>query len=337
MSKFIDSARLKKVQGMGYLKGVYIRDAIGGFSPNNINMPAGILSQVSVNVLENILQYRAGDEALGGRQKLLDFEKQEYYIPMVERLGATVPYNDYDDAVSASINLTFDRTGHYRFSSNVVLGELEEAQLSEANVNARDYVTSSAVEALMVEFNRVAFNGFVDNAGKNLVYGLLNNPALNAYENATKKFADMTWQEVVAFFAGALAKIREQSGNNIQRGSKLRAVIASNAFDKLNMKYTDIGVNALNAVVENIKALGVELTIIPAIELNLANANQDVIYFILENSMGGVADTTTLGFSEIARMGNVVTGTSYTMQKMSVGTTGAVIFKPAFIVRYTNI
>lgn len=85
------------------------------------------------------------------------------------------------------------------------------------------------------------------------------------------------------------------------------------------------------------ETIGVEFKIISAIELDNANANQDVIYFILENNLGGVSDTTTLGYSEIARMGNVVVGSSYTMQKMSVGTTGAVVFKPAFVVRYTNI
>lgn len=333
----VSQEQLAEVQALGFLNGVKVTDAPAGFSPTNVNMPAGILSQVSVNVVENILQYRAGDEALGGRQKLLDFYQQEYYIPLVERLGSSVPYNDYDDAISAGINLTFDKTGHYRFSNNIVVGELEEAQLSAANVNARDYITSASAEALMIEFNRVAFNGYVDNAGKNLVYGLLNNPSLNNYENSTKKFSEMTWEEVITFFSNAMAKIRTQSGNNIQRGSKLRAIVSAKAFDYLRLKYTNLGVNVLTEIQRSMETIGVEFKIISAIELDNANANQDVIYFILENNLGGVSDTTTLGYSEIARMGNVVVGSSYTMQKMSVGTTGAVVFKPAFVVRYTNI
>lgn len=334
---YLDSAKLAEVQGIGVFNGVKMMDAPAGFSPANINMPAGILSQVSVNVVENILQYRAGDEALGGRQKLLDFYQQEYYVPTVERLGATVPYNDYDDAISAGINLSFDKTGHYRFSNNVVVGELEEAQLSAANVNARDYITSASAEALMIEFNRVAFNGYVDNGGKNLVYGLLNNPSLNAYETASKKFADMSWQELVAFFGKAVSRIRTQSGNNVQRGSKLRCVVSANAIDALIYKWTEMGVNVLVELNKAMEMLKLEFSLIPALELDKANANQDVIYFILENNLGGVSNTTTLGYSEIARMGNVVVGSSYTMQKMSVGTTGAVVFKPAFVLRYTNI
>ena len=334
---YLDSAKLAEVQAVGVFNGVKMMDAQPGFSPSNLNMPAGILSQVSVNVVNNILQHRAGDEALGGRQRLLEFYQQEYYVPMVERLGATVPYNDYDDAISAGINLSFDKTGHYRFSNNVVVGELEEAQLSAANVNARDYITSASAEALMIEFNRVAFNGYVDNGGKNLVYGLLNNPSLNAYETASKKFSDMSWQELVAFFGRAVSKIRTQSGNNVQRGSKLRCVVSANAIDSLIYKWTEMGVNVLVELNKAMEMLKLEFTLIPALELDKANANQDVIYFILENNLGGVSNTTTLGYSEIARMGNVVVGSSYTMQKMSVGTTGAVVFKPAFVLRYTNI
>lgn len=333
----VSKEQLAEVQALGFFNGVKVTDSPAGFSQTNVNMPAGILSQVSVNVVENILQYRAGDEALGGRQKLLDFYQQEYYIPLVERLGSTVPYNDYDDAISAGINLTFDKTGHYRFSSNIVVGELEEAQLASANVNARDYITSASAEALMIEFNRVAFNGYVDNSGKNLVYGLLNNPSLNAYETSAKKFADMTWQELVAFFGTAVSKIRTQSGNNIQRGSKLRCVVSAKAIDSLIYKWTDLGINVLVELNKAMELLKLDFELISALELDNANANQDVIYFILENNLGGISDTTTLGYSEIARMGNVVVGSSYTMQKMSVGTTGAVVFKPAFVVRYTNI
>lgn len=330
--KFADSQILSEVRGLGYF-----RDSQAGFTGTNIGMPAGLLSQVSVSVIENILAYRSGDEALGGRTKVIDWQKQDYYVPFVEKLGAVTPYNDYDDAISAGINLTFDRTGHYRFSNNVVVGELEELQLAESNINAREFITKSATEALMVEFNRVAFNGYVDNAGTNLVYGLLNNPNLSPYKNSDKKIADMTWLECVTFFSKAISDIRAQSGNNIQRGSSLRVVISSNAFDKLNMKYTNLGINVLNEIKKTIEALGIDLTIIPAVELNSANANQDVVYFIMDNDLGGVTQTSTIGFSEIARVGNIVQGSSYNMQKMSVGTTGAIIYKPIYVVRYTNV
>lgn len=333
MSK-VDSTYIKKVNDLGYLR---VADASPNFTPNNIGMPAGILSQISVEILENILAYRSGDEALGGRKKLLDWEQQDYYLPLVERTGVVEPYSDYDDAVTSGLNVTFGKTGHYVFSTSYNVGEREAMQLSQGNINGEEFLMSASLEALAVELNRVAFNGYVNNNQSFLVYGLLNSPSLNNYELSDKKFSAMTYQECVTFFAKAIAKLREQTGNNIQKGSKLRVVVASNAFDTLSLKFTDLGVDAITSLINKFTDLGVEITITPAIELDNANGGQDVIYFILENSQGGINDTTILGYSEIGRMSNIVLGTTYKQQKMSAGTTGAVIYKPAYIVRYTNI
>lgn len=333
MSRFLDSKRVMELNKLGYLR---IADATPNFTPNNIGMPAGILSQISVEVAETILAFRSGDEALGGRKKLLDWEQQDYYLPLVEKTGSVEPYSDYDDSVASGLNLTFGRTGHYVFSTSHTIGEREAMQLASANVGEGYYLEAS-LEAIAVELNRVAFNGYVNNNQSFLVYGLLNHPSLNNYQIADKKFSAMTYQEVVAFFANAIAKLRAQTGNNIQRGSKLRVVVASNAFDTLALKFTDLGVDAISALIDKFNKLGIEITITPAVELDGANANQDVIYFILENSQGGLSETTTLGYSEIGRMSNVVIGANYKQQKVSAGTTGAVIYKPAYIVRYTNI
>lgn len=332
--KFLDSNYVRKINELGYLRQA---DAMPNITPNNIGMPAGILSQVSVEVAETILAYRSGDEALGGRRKLLDWEQQDYYLPLVEKTGSVEPYSDFDDSVASGLNVTFGRTGHYLFSTSYNVGEREAMQLAQGNINSDNYLISASLEALAVELNRVAFNGYVNNNGSFLVYGLLNNTSLNNYETSDKKFSDMTYLECVAFFAKAIAKLRSQTGNNIQRGSKLRVVVASNAFDVLALKFTNLGVDAITALINKFKELNVEITITPAIELDNANANQDVIYFILENSQGGISDTTTLGYSEIGRMSNVVLGTTYKQQKVSAGTTGAVIYKPSYIVRYTNI
>lgn len=332
--RFLDSNYVRKINELGYLRQA---DAMPNITPNNIGMPAGILSQVSVEVAETILAYRSGDEALGGRKKLLDWEQQDYYLPLVEKTGSVEPYSDFDDSVASGLNVTFGRTGHYLFSTSYNVGEREAMQLAQGNINSDNYLISASLEALAVELNRVAFNGYVNNNGSFLVYGLLNNTFLNNYETSDKKFSDMTYLECVAFFAKAIAKLRSQTGNNIQRGSKLRVVVASNAFDALALKFTDLGVDAITALINKFKELNVEITITPAIELDNANANQDVIYFILENSQGGISDTTTLGYSEIGRMSNVVLGTTYKQQKVSAGTTGAVIYKPSYIVRYTNI
>lgn len=327
----LNHSELRQLQSKGYFC-----DGMPTATPNNVGMPAGMLAQVSPDIVENILAFRAGDRALGGRKKVLDWFAQEYYLPFVEKAGQTTPYSDLDDALNAGVNVTFGKTGHYLFSSSFVVGEREAQQLAQANIGAQDFLLSASVEALAAELNRVAFNGYAS-GGSFLVYGLLNNPALNAYEASDKKIADMTYDEVVAFFVKAMGKLRSQTGNNIQWGSTLRVVVSSEAFDALSGKITQFGTSADTELIKKYKELGVDISIIPADELNSANAGQNVIYFILDNNLGGVSDTSILGYSEIARMSNIVVGANYTQQKVSAGTAGAVIYKPAYIVRYTNI
>lgn len=337
LQRYCDSAEFRMVQEKGFLR---VEDGMPTISPNNIGMPAGILSSVSPDIVENILAYRAGDEALGGRKMLIDWAKDKTFIPFVERTGQSTPYADYDDAIASGLNLNFGEVGHYRFSTALHIGELESAQLAEAKIDANQYYLSAAMEALMIELNRTLFYGYVQNQGANpqfLVYGLLNHPALNAYETAPKQISAMSFQEVVAFLTTAISKLRSQSGANLQKGSKVRIIIASSAFDALTLKFTDLGVDAVTAIINKFKDLGIEISLTPALELDNANANQNVIYFIMENNLGGVSDTTTAGYSEIGRLSNIVYGTTFRQQKVSAGTTGAVIYKPAYIVRYTNI
>ena len=76
---------------------------------------------------------------------------------------------------------------------------------------------------------------------------------------------------------------------------------------------------------------------VSAIELDNANNNQNVIYFIGESMAGGIEETTKLGYSELALMGNVVNTDYGFSQAVSAGTCGALVLKPLFVVRYTNI
>ena len=330
----MNKTTLQQLNDKGILR---VADSVATFTPNNIGIPAGILSQLSKEAVTAILAYRAGDEALGGRKKVLDWEKQEYFLPLIEKTGQTSIYGDYDDAIKSGLNITFGKTGHYLFSSAIVNGERQNLQIAEAGINAESFILEAGLEAIAVELNRVAFNGYLNNNDGFVVTGLLNDPSLNAYINADKKFSAMTFSEAITFFANALAKLREQTGNNIQKGSKVRCVVASKAFDSLFLKINDLGVDVISAIVSKYEKLGIEFSFVPAVELDSANANQDVIYFILENSIGGVSDTTILGYSELGRMSNVIVGHSYTSQKVSAGTTGAIVYKPSYIVRYTNI
>lgn len=331
MNEKLTTSEITQLQSEGYFR---LADAQPTLSPNNFGLPASLLTSISFQAARNILAKRTAEQMAGSRRAMLDWADEEFNAPYIETTGQTQPYGDYNLPVAASFNTSFNKHGHYRFHAYIKVGDLQQAQYAKAKMDAREIITNAATEALAVEFNRAAMFGYADNSSNQfLIYGLLNNPSLANYENAPKPFNQMTWEEVIAFFAAAVGKLTIQTGNHIDRESKIRVAIASSSYSVLNGLITPFNVSAMKALQD----MYPNMEFVSAVELEKANQNQNVCYFIGESELGGVSTTAELGFSEMAKMSNVVNYENFTSQTIACGTIGAVIYKPAFIVRYTNI
>ena len=332
----ISNTELKALQAKGFFNSErnVFSDAMPTFTAQNIGMPAGILTALNPQAVENILALRTGDLALGKREKLLDWADEKYFTPMIERTGQTTPYSDFGMPLVSGLNANFNETGHYRFTAKYQHGNLEAAQYQKGRINYQAFLLSAVTEALAVELNNVAFNGYIKNSSLSYVcYGLLNNPELPDYEQAQKNFDTMDWQEVMNFFTKAVTKLTQQTGNNINSESKIRVVISASAFNSLKSKWTNLGISAY----EKLQQLYPNMYFVSAIELDKVENNEKAIYFIGESNAGGIADSTKLGYSELALAGNVVQTDNGYSQAISAGTCGALVFKPSFIVRYKGI
>ena len=332
----ISNTELKALQAKGFFNSErnVFSDAMPTFTAQNIGMPAGILTALNPQAVENILALRTGDLALGKREKLLDWADEKYFTPMIERTGQTTPYSDFGMPLVSGLNANFNETGHYRFTAKYQHGNLEAAQYQKGRINYQAFLLSAVTEALAVELNNVAFNGYIKNSSLSYVcYGLLNNPELPDYEQALKTFDNMDWQEVMNFFTKAVTKLTQQTGNNINGESKIRVVISASAFNSLKSKWTELGISAY----EKLQQLYPNMYFVSAIELDKVENNEKAIYFIGESNAGGIADSTKLGYSELALAGNVVQTDNGYSQAISAGTCGALVFKPSFIVRYKGI
>ena len=332
----ISNTELKALQAKGFFNSErnVFSDAMPTFTAQNIGMPAGILTALNPQAVENILALRTGDLALGKREKLLDWADEKYFTPMIERTGQTTPYSDFGMPLVSGLNANFNETGHYRFTAKYQHGNLEAAQYQKGRINYQAFLLSAVTEALAVELNNVAFNGYIKNSSLSYVcYGLLNNPELPSYEAELKTFEAMTWEEVMNFFTKAVTKLTQQTGNNINGESKIRVVISASAFNSLKSKWTNLGISAY----EKLQQLYPNMYFVSAIELDKVENNEKAIYFIGESNAGGIADSTKLGYSELALAGNVVQTDNGYSQAISAGTCGALVFKPSFIVRYKGI
>lgn len=331
----IELNELQALNAKGLFNGldkVRFGDATPTLASVNVGMPAGILATLSPAVVENILAKRTADEALGGRTKLLDWGDEKYFLPFVEKAGQTSPYADNSTPLNASLNVSFNERGHYRFSAGFVYGNLQAEQYAKAKINYADTLLRSATEAIAVELNRTAFNGALVN-GSLLCYGLLNDPTLDNYIVENTTFEAMTWQEVMAFFAKVITALIAKTGNNINGLSNIRCVIASTAFANLQAKYTDLGISCY----ENLQKLYPNMSFVPAVELDKAVTDTNAVYFIGEDGLGGISKTTDLGYSELALMGNVVQEHNGYSQVVSAGTSGALVYKPSYVVRYSGV
>ena len=332
----ISNTELKALQAKGFFNSErnVFSDAMPTFTAQNIGMPAGILTALNPQAVENILALRTGDLALGKREKLLDWADEKYFTPMIERTGQTTPYSDFGMPLVSGLNANFNETGHYRFTAKYQHGNLEAAQYQKGRINYQAFLLSAVTEALAVELNNVAFNGYIKNSSLSYVcYGLLNNPELPDYEQAQKNFDTMDWQEVMNFFTKAVTKLTQKTGNNINGESRIRVVISASAFNSLKSKWTNLGISAY----EKLQQLYPNMYFVSAIELDKVENNEKAIYFIGESNAGGIADSTKLGYSELALAGNVVQTDNGYSQAISAGTCGALVFKPSFIVRYKGI
>ena len=312
-------------------KGIFLGDS---YTAANIGIPGGILSQISPEVVEAIFAKRSAVEVAGTQKKVIDWGDEEYFNPMLETTGKTTAYGDYSQAEVAGLNLGFDKYGHYRFSVGVTIGNLEEEQFAKAKINGYERKFGAAFNATEIERNRAGFFGYISNSSNTfLTYGILNNPQLPAWETASKTFDAMTYDEIMNFFANAVATLTTQTGNNINVNSKIRVCIASDKFAFLTGLVTQYGFSAL----DGLKKAYPNMEFVSVYEFNRAYNNLDAIYFIGESMAGGVAETMFLGYSELAKSENMVIETKFRKTEISSGMVGLVLNKPLFVLRYAGI
>ena len=266
-------------------------------TPTNVAMPAGLLTNISPNMVEIILKKRTAEVVMGGKQKLLDWHQNDIIVPIVEKAGETAGYEDYGNAPTAGTNATFARRGHYRFSSGVKIGRLQSMQMSEARVSLEQSNMDAALEALAIKFNKIAFEGWQDAALTFPITGILND---------------------------------HTSGNHLDLNSPFRLCMANSIF----MTMTSINALGTTPVIDALRLSIPNLTVemIPEFA-NAYNNTNDVMYIIGENNVGGVNMTGDLGFSELALASNTVAYENYTSQVYSSGSVGAVFYKPYNVVR----
>ncbi len=302
---------------------------IAGLTASNVFMPAGILTKISTDLVRIITRKRTADEIIGNRKKLGSWAQDDVLTRNIEHLGETQPYTDKDNAPVTSLNLDMIYAGHYRFSVKAQPGALESQQMALANISNEAEMYAAALETLAIEFNNIAFFGTSKQAGMYPVYGILNNPALDAYKTASSTVATTTFETMFKDVRDLIQEVISKAKGWASAESQIVIGIANNRAMNFSV------VNQFGQTVEEVlKKTFKNLKIVNSPELDKAYNGQDVMICRFENTeAANVSETAVLGFSEIALASPVVQYETFTSQKFSSGSFGTIIYKPYMISR----
>ena len=300
-----------------------------GITPSNVFMPAGILTKISADLVKVVTRKRTADEIIGNRKKLGMWEQNDVLVRNLEQLGETKPYTDKDNAPVVSLNPQFIYAGHYRFSVKAQPGDLESAQMALANISNEAEQYAAALETLAIEFNNTAFFGSNKADGAYKVYGILNNPSLDAYKTASSTTANTTFETFFKDVRDLIQDVISKARGHASSDSNITIGIANSRALNFSL------VNQYGQTVEEVlKKTFHNLKIVNSPELDKAYNEQDVMICRFENpDVANVAETAVLGFSEIALASPVVRYETYSSQKFSSGSFGCIVYKPYMIAR----
>lgn len=232
------------------------------YNPASNGVPAW-MTLVNLNkVVDQLLIKRAYME-IGEPMQYGNFTTTTAQYGLIGLNGQIEPYSDFSGTQVSDINATFPTRSVFRGQTLIQYGELEVATLSEAKIDAISKKQYSAAMAIAIAQNKLFFYGNLSasSAFINQIFGLLNDPQLNAATPATNGgSASPLWSVKASSPSGAqdiandvvvtaFQVMQAQMGGNIQLDDEFYLCVSTTASAYLNA--TNIyGLNA-KKIIEN--------------------------------------------------------------------------------------
>jgi hypothetical protein len=294
----------------------------------NTTVPAYMNMYANPRVIE-VLTAKRNYRAIAPEVKNGDWTTAFTQFRSLEFTGETTPYQDYDANGQANVNTNFPTRKQYRFQTTLRVGDLEQDMNADAKIDLFAEKQKSAALLLEIAFNKYAFYG-VSGVG---IYGLLNDPNLNADETPTTGVGGNTWalktaDEIMADFAKMFSKLYERSNGWIDDSTATKLVIAPSCLAELN-KVNAFGVSVKKMLADTYP----NMTIVSAPEMATGNGN---LAMILAEEIEG-QPVVEFGYTEKYKAHSIIRESSSMHQKISAGTYGAIVYYPFAIVTMLGV
>ena len=294
----------------------------------NTAVPAYMTMYANPRVVE-VLTAKRNYRAIAPEVKNGDWTTAFTQFRALELTGTVTPYQDYDANGQANVNVNYPTRQQYRFQTTLRVGDLEQDMNAAARIDLFAEKQRAAAVLLEISFNKYAFYGV---AGLN-VYGLLNDPNLNADLTPTTGAAGNTWtlktaDEIMADFAKMYSTLYQRSNGWIDGNTRTKLVVPPASLAELN-KVNVFGTSVKKMLADTYP----NMEILTAPEMVGASGN---LAMIRADEIEG-QPTVEFGYTEKYKAHSIIRESSSMHQKISAGTYGAIVYYPFAIVTMLGV
>jgi hypothetical protein len=297
----------------------------------NATVPAYMRTYANPRIIEVLTAERAYRK-IAPEVKNGDFTTAFTQFRSIEFTGDTTPYGDYDGNGVSGVNTAFPVREQYRFQTTIKVGDLEQKMNAEAKIDLFAEKQKSAAINIDIAFNKYALYGV---AGK-AVYGLLNDPSLNAaitpiVVNSTQtKWEDKTANQEMNDLNKLVASLYTQAAGHIDDSTRTKLLVSPATLAAMN-KLNDYGVSVKKMIADTYP----NMTIVVVPELYNATLETSTMILLADEILG--QPTVEFGYADKYYAHEIVRDLSSWKQKVSAGTYGAIVQLPFAIGSMTGI
>lgn len=317
-------------------EGAKVQNAAPWISTPNINAPFGSLAYIRPKAVEMLTAPLVADR-LAAPEKNGNWGDRVVSIKIKEYAGSVSP----DDGTSADVlrsetNYSNTTVGVHYYATWWYATDMAEATVGAFAENYRADQAESSMRALAIARNDLFFNGYKGAANETPINGLMNNPALDAYQTVTGgTWAEKTPEAIANDITAAYSALNAKSAGIVSTGvesgrGKLVLAVSPASVGQLN-RANSYGKTAASILRET---YGDRLEVVSVPQFTNADSNSDVFYLIYREAG---FETLVNSYVEMARAYPVFTKDSTTSQKISAASSGAIVQYPMFVVRYNGI
>ena len=296
----------------------------------NATVPAYMRAYTNPRVIEVLTADRAYRK-IASEVKNGDFTTAFTQFRAIEFTGNVTPYGDYDGNGVSGVNTAFPVREQYRFQTTIKVGDLEQKMNAEAKIDLFAEKQKSAAINVDIAFNAYALYGVSGKA----VYGLLNDPSLNAAITPITVGGQTAWSYKTANnqmndLNKLVASLYTQGAGHIDDGTATKLLVSPATLAAMN-KLNDYGVSMKKMIADTYP----NMTIVVVPELYNDTLGTSTMMLLADSIMG--QPTVEFGYTDKYYAHEIVRDLSSWKQKISAGTYGAIVQLPFAIGTMTGI